>query len=67
VISEGIRLSAADSAPGGTSTVRALDVKVAVGNLENDRKKIGMKTAEMYQIAESRGVDELRAKIESAI
>jgi hypothetical protein len=38
----------------------------AAGNCTTE-KKVGMKTAEMYQIAESRGVDEQRAETESAI
>ena len=36
----------------------------AIVRLESDRRKVGMKTAEMYQIAESRGIDELRAEID---
>lgn len=35
-----------------------------VRRLDTDRKKVGMKTAEMYHIAESRGVDDLRAEID---
>jgi hypothetical protein len=38
--------------------------KAIVRRLDTDRKKAGMKTAEMYQIAESRGVEELRAEID---
>ena len=38
--------------------------KGIVRRLEADRRKAGMKTAEMYEIAESRGVDELRAEID---
>jgi hypothetical protein len=38
--------------------------KAIVRRLETDRRKVGMKAGEMYQIAESRGVDELRAEID---
>jgi hypothetical protein len=35
-----------------------------VARLEADRKRVGMKPAEMYQIAESSGVVELRAELD---
>jgi hypothetical protein len=35
-----------------------------VKQLESDRKKVGMKPAEMYRIVETRGIPELRNELD---